>query len=357
MTGHSSPASASASLRFLVLCTAAVICTYSLDDSIHFAYTHFTMVHMTFHGRRAVRAENEFIRFTVTVEGGHIAEILEKSAGVNPLWIPPWPSIEPRSWSAEKFPGYGNDAESRLLAGIMGHNLCLDLFGPPSEDEAAAGLCVHGEAGVTAWDFAEYPEGFTARCLLPHGRIAFTRRISLSGRRVRIAETIENIEVYDRPIAWTQHVTIGPPFLERGRTEFRASFAGRSGALEVFTGAESSSGYTANALDASQEESWFIARSPSSGVAIGYVWRRSDFPWLGVWEENRSRTHRPWDGSTLTRGMEFGVSPWPETRRAMIERGEYRWLPAKGRLHAEYYVAIATTDIMPDGLRAFEALV
>jgi hypothetical protein len=40
--------------------------------------------------------------------------------------------------------------------------------------------------------------------------------------------------------------------------------------------------------------------------------------------------------------MEFGVSPIPESRRAMIDRGSlfgvpaYRWLPAKGRLTAEY---------------------
>src|SRR5690349_7816411 len=106
------------------------------------------MIETVFHGRRAIQIENDLTRVTFTVEGGHIAEILEKSTGVNPLWIPPWPSIEPSTYSASKHPEYGGDSESRLLSGIMGHNLCLDLFGPPSEDEAAAGLPVHGEAGV-----------------------------------------------------------------------------------------------------------------------------------------------------------------------------------------------------------------
>ena len=41
---------------------------------------------------------------------------------------------------------------------------------------------------------------------------------------------------------------------------------------------------------------------------------------MGIWEENRSRLQPPWNGRTITRGMEFGVSPMPETRRAMIER-------------------------------------
>ena len=35
---------------------------------------------------------------------------------------------------------YGGGADGRLLAGIMGHNLCLDIFGGPSAEEAAAGL-------------------------------------------------------------------------------------------------------------------------------------------------------------------------------------------------------------------------
>lgn len=45
-------------------------------------------------------------------------------------------------------PAYGADAESRLLSGLHGHNLCLDLFGPPSKEEEAVGMLVHGEAGM-----------------------------------------------------------------------------------------------------------------------------------------------------------------------------------------------------------------
>ena len=65
----------------------------------------------------------------------------------------------------------------------------------------------------------------------------------------------------------------------------------------------------------------FVAFSPDTRLAFGYVWRRADFPWLGIWEENQSRTHAPWNGRAVTRGLEFGVSPMPESRRAMVERG------------------------------------
>src|SRR4030095_10633319 len=52
----------------------------------------------TYHGRRAAAIENADLRVTVLEEGGHIAEIFDKRAGVNPLWTPPWPSLEPSSF-------------------------------------------------------------------------------------------------------------------------------------------------------------------------------------------------------------------------------------------------------------------
>src|SRR3954462_6052844 len=109
------------------------------------------MNEVSYRDRRAVQIENETIRVTVLVEGGHIAEILHKATGINPLWTPPWNSIEPSTYDPTKHPEYGEGAEGPLLAGIMGHNLCLDLFGGPSPEEAAAGITVHGEGSVAPY--------------------------------------------------------------------------------------------------------------------------------------------------------------------------------------------------------------
>src|SRR5450432_167755 len=98
------------------------------------------MLRTTFHNRPAVQLENSLIRVTVLADGGHIAEILDKATGVNPLWIPPW--------TAEAAADFGNNAETRLLRGIMGQGVCRELFGPPSAAEAAAGVVAHAEAGV-----------------------------------------------------------------------------------------------------------------------------------------------------------------------------------------------------------------
>jgi hypothetical protein len=134
---------------------------------------------VSFHNRRAAQIENGGVRLTVTAEGCHIAEILHKPSGVNPLWIPPWPSIEPSSWSGEKHPEYGADAESKLLSGIMGHNLCLDLFGAPSPEEAVAGMTVHGEASILPYQISFNDCELTAACFLPAAQLRFERCIRL----------------------------------------------------------------------------------------------------------------------------------------------------------------------------------
>jgi hypothetical protein len=287
-----------------------------------------------FHNRPAFRIENDFIRVTVSVRGGHIAEIQDLGTGVNPLWIPPW--IE------EKGVEFGNNCETRLLPDIMGHNLCLDLFGAPSEAEEKAGMVAHGEGGIETYTFTEVPCGLRSRCILPASQLAFERTLKLEGRTIRILETVENLSIFDRPIAWTQHVTLGPPFLEHGVTQFRWPYTNSS----VLSDA-----YTAYLMD---DPSWFLAWSPVLKIAIGYQWRRADFPWMGIWKENRGRVHSPWNGRTVTQGMEFGASPFPETRRAMIERGKfldtpcYRWIQAKQKLTAEYSATIRPAESMPE---------
>jgi hypothetical protein len=261
----------------------------------------------------------------------------------------------------------------------MGHNLCLDLFGPPSADEAEAGLRVHGEASLLAYSVRESSATELVQTLkMPAAQLAVERKITLDGSMVRITETVENLSIMDRPAAWTQHVTLGPPFLERGKTLFRAPATrsktlgagdvefdwpmlpkpdGSKEDLRTYTNAEASGGFTTHLMDPKRDDGYFLAWSPASQVLFGYVWKRADFPWLGIWEENHSRANAPWNGRTLTRGMEFGASPMPETRRAMISRnglfGEqgYRWLPARRKVTVEYCAFIGRASGIPDDVR------
>lgn len=344
------------------------------------------MTEVIFGGRQAVRIENDNLRVTVLKEGGHIAEIFDKRAGVSPLWIPQWASQEPSTFTVDSYDQFGSGEDAKLLAGIMGHNLCLDIFGGPSREEALAGLTVHGEASVDRYDISDVRDGLAMRLTLRLAQLKFSRSIQLHADRLRVQEALENLSGVDRPIGWTQHVTLGPPFLDPATTEFRASvtrsivsssdpgsnaylspgqefvwpMVPRAGGgladLRRMNKSAPASGYTAHLADPEREHAYFVAFSPQFRLAFGYVWRREDFPWLGIWEENRSRQHSPWCGREVTRGMEFGVSPFPETRREMVERGRlfgsptYAWIPAKGRLQAEYWICSQIAEAIPESL-------
>jgi hypothetical protein len=340
-------------------------------------------------GRRSISIENSHLRVTVLREGGHIAEIFDKQTGVNPLWTPPWPSIEPSTYDPALH-NYGSGSEAKLLAGIMGHNLCLDVFGGPSPEEAAAGITSHGEGSIALYSIEQADTRMTMRASLPLAQLHFERIVELQGRTVRIREAVDNLSATDRPIAWTQHVSLGPPFLEKGATQFRMSatrskvFEAEFGSadylrvgaefdwpmapgsgddyveecvdLRVVNNLPASSAYTAHLMDPLRDDAFFLTFAPRYRLAFGYIWKRTDFPWLGIWEENYSRTYAPWNGRTLARGMEFGVSPMPESRRQMIDRHRlfntptYRWLGARSRIELDYAALTWSADTVPESI-------
>ena len=339
-----------------------------------------------YRGRRAAAIENTDLRLTVLEGGGHIAEVLHKQSGVNPLWTPPWPSIEPGQYVAATDTTYGAGVESQLLAGIMGHNLCLDIFGGPSAEEYTAGLQPHGEASIVAYELSVRENEISAAATLPEAQLRVERRLRLISSVIQVFESVENLSATDRPVAWTEHVTLGPPFLTNGSTEFRASAsrskvyehpfgaadylaqgaifdwphapreAGGTADLRTFNDSPRSGAYTAHLMDPNHQDAFFVAFSQQHRLAFGYAWKQRDFPWMGIWEENRSRQQPPWNGQTITRGMEFGVSPFPESRREMIQRGElfgvpaYRWIPARTRIDVTYSIVCRVADQVPERL-------
>jgi hypothetical protein len=350
----------------------------------------FSPAFMGISHRRQVAVENDRLRLTVLPGGGHIAALTLRSNGVNPLWDPPWETIEPSQYDPNKHgKTYGTDVDGRLLAGIAGHNLCFDLFGVPTEEEAKAGLDVHGEASSADWQVEA--DGLEIRCRadFPLCGMGFERRLRLSegSNVVTVNEEAINRSGVDRPVGWTQHVTLGPPFLEKGKTRFHTS-AGASKAFEgefapghdrfpagaefqwpyaprigggfedlrALTDLAVSGAFTVHQMARGREQAFFTAWSPATKTAFGYVWQRSDFPWLGIWEENGGRAHAPWNGRTLTRGMEFGASPFPETRREALARGSLfgdptcRWIPAMGRASVEYRIFLTESEREPEAV-------
>ncbi len=329
------------------------------------------MAEAEYRGRRCWRIENDLVSATVLVEGGHVAALTHKRLALNPLWTPPWDSIEPSTYRSSSQPQYGSDSESKLLSGIMGHNLCLDLFGAPSPEEASAGLTVHGESSVVQYQALEVQSGqLRLAASLPLAGLRFERTLRLTGETLHFEETVRNESACDRPVAHTQHVTLGPPFLVPGETiidlpasrsrTFERDFGNlyqrgadflwpqapaggdRQRDLRKYPMEPKSSGYTTHLMEPAMGEGFFTVTTPSTSARLRYTWQRRDFPWVGIWIENCARQTPPWNGRTTTLGLEFGVSPMPETRRQMIDRGSlfgfpvYRWVAAKKSYSVSY---------------------
>lgn len=274
---------------------------------------------------------------------------------------------------------YGGDPAGAFLAGYTGHALCLDLFGMPDEHEAMRGVALHGEASTRPWSFSPAPGGCVGRVDLPVAQLSVERAISLaeSAALLFVTETVTNHGDSDREIHWVQHLSLGPPLLTPGKSRIFASldraktwplgYEGRDllrGDAE-FTWPNAPSvtgesvdlsvpfqrlrtGFVAAArVDPAHEFGWIVAANPDAGLALVCCFRREDFPWVAIWEENRARRGSPWNKTAQVRGMEFGTTPMPIGREAIRRLGLLfdtpvsRNLRARASLQARFAIGIA----------------
>jgi len=348
------------------------------------------------HGRPGFRLQSEWGYVSVLQGGGHICELVShKHGGVNPLWTPKWKTIDPVLYQEKKHRRiYGPPPEGKLLAGIAGHSISFDFFGPPSPEEVSAGHNTHGEAPVVSWrrkpqTNAPQPT-LVYEATLPQAQMHLQRTMTLDRTSpvVYCEETASNLSSFDRPISWNHHVTFGHPFLEPDVTLFDmpatrskvspASFSAQmriqpdaefqwpdapqkaGGVLNLRTSKSGQYGhYTAHLLDQKIENAFIAVCNPRLRLLVLYVFKRNDYPWIGNWEESYSRSHTPWNGRELCRGFEFSTTPFPIPRRETIANGElfgestYVWLPAKGRSTTRYMVAMVE---VPDSFIGVEAV-
>jgi catechol 2,3-dioxygenase-like lactoylglutathione lyase family enzyme len=345
----------------------------------------------TFHGRRAWVLSNGWIRVSVLAGGGHIAEARlisdDPKKNLNPMRVPHYPTIEPHEYDAARHDAiYGGEPNRWIASGYMGQLLCFPIYGPPSADEARAGLGHHGEAPIVEWKKMKIEVDAAGATLwygadLPKTRFRVERSVNVPrGMRVaRVREWVENLEPFDRPINWMEHATFGPPFAEPGKTIFDTSGtrgqvkAGKDGSLRAGSAVEwpkgvapegtpadlrafqarpHSGAYYALRLDPARNEQFFTMYHPGYRVMIGYLFPSAGSPWIGDLQENRSITTPPWKGEVVARGIEFGSSPFDEGLRKSVERGalfdtpSYEWIGARQRLDREYTIFLSE---IPEG--------
>ncbi len=343
-----------------------------------------------YHGRKAWNLQNDKLSVVITPGGGHIASMTLRSgpaAGLNPLWLPPWRSVEPGNWQGGY---YGDPPGAPLLSSILGDNICLDFFGAPSKPETDAGIPVHGEAPCLNWKVDKVTgSSLTYSTTLPAAQMHAVRKITLTrgSTAIWIDETVTNLSPLDRPFGWNQHVTLGPPFLREGESFYDLSVswskvyprefskeerlkrgaefewpnapASKGGEIDLreYPKGKPNSDFTAGLIPANRKWGFFTAVNVKKGLVIGYVWPRKEWPWIANWEENHSRSGKPWLGKAVARGMEFGTTPYPDSRRDMVTMGQlhgtpvYRWISAKATQKISYGAFVAAVPAGTTGVK------
>jgi hypothetical protein len=328
------------------------------------------------HGRRAFVLENERMRVATLPGGGFLGEIRFKSGdpklSVNPLRVPHYPTIDPFEYDAARDGGlYGTGMQRRLMSGYRGHYLCFPHFGPSSDAEFRNDYGQHGEALDVEWklDGVDQNSGDVAlrySAQLPKTQDRVERSILLPGAETvgYVEESVENRTQYDRPMQWVQHVTLGPPFLEAGKSRVDASasraavgnglelseaawpeFRGRGGQttnLRVFSG---NTGMWL--MDASRPKGYFTMYNSGYGVLIGYIFETAPNRWVLDWQENQRMQEKPWNGKAAARAVCIGDSPFAVGLRQAVERGSapgvpvYSWIQARQKRTQRYLFFLA----------------
>ncbi|MGE5111489.1 MAG: hypothetical protein ACM3JB_11565 [Acidobacteriaceae bacterium] len=298
--------------------------------------------------RPAVALSNGKVELITLVGGGHIASFRFAGRGPNLLFEAPWTTVDPAAHRETQAAGKTTATGlGRYLSGFTGHALALGYYGPPSKAAAREGLSYHGEAACSLWRIVKATGGNTARVAmdvhLPVSGLRFSREIELRPAEpfARIREIVTNERNSENFFQWMECATFGEPLLApkvsivsfpgfRGHTS-ESSFDGHDLlaknqqfrwpiAASVHGGScdlrqafhQDGRGYEAAVLlDTTRDRGFIAVFNPELRIAAGYTFPRDIFPWVALWEENRTKTSSPWNGTTRARGIEFGTSPFP----------------------------------------------
>lgn len=313
-----------------------------------------------FETRPGLIIENNKLELVMLKNGGAFASFTLKAdaSKTDPLWNPARMARE-----HNRTPRFGDS---------VGHFVCVDGFGPTSNEERAAGYEGHGEAHRQAWqlltsDTRNGVNSFTFRTSLPLMHELFTRRVEVveNEQVVYVESTLENLLAFDRPVNWAEHATIGAPFLAPGKTvvdaatgqcqsrpyenqpvrrlasgkDFQYPMAvGRDGKMIDVRGVPdppNSLDHTGCTVDPARRLGFVTAINTEKEMMLGYLWRRQEYPWLQEW------MNYPASGE-LSRGLEFGTQPFDVSHRQTIDMGSmfgvptFRWMPARTTITSRF---------------------
>jgi hypothetical protein len=277
------------------------------------------------YGVSKLSLENTKAAVVVDAYGGAITGFYLKEDGLNPL------SFE---LPLDEMPS--RDA----TISYKGHFLCLGRWGPPSAGEQAAGVVKHGDFATIRWEaLPGHNDGeLLMRAVSQVEGLQVKRRILLDKQSpvYFVEEAVTNVNPLGRFYNMVQHPTIAAPFLDSTTRVFCNAGTGFCQS-ERISPDESCSKWPLGisdggcSVDLSMSDKpdnnvysfimekgarfgWVVAYTVATRLLIGYIWRRSDFPWVNFWQD--------WsDGVMRYRGLEFGTTGVHEPLHRIVGTG------------------------------------
>jgi hypothetical protein len=281
---------------------------------------------VTLRGVPAVVLENELLRVTVLLHGGHVVEFNHKPRDLDLVWLTPG-GVRAAGDPAEYFDTYPGGWQEVVPNG-----------GAPARYRGAA-LGQHGEAAGLPWecevvedDPARVAVRLTVRTIRTPFRLAKVLALDSGSARLTVTEELANLSPVEVHAMWGQHLAYGQPFLRPGcritlpdgvrvlphpeavNPPRRAVAAGgpypwpRVPApdgtptdLSVIPapGAPSDVVYLTGFT-----EGWYELRRPDGGPGVRVCWDAAVLPYLWLWHEFGDTTGYPWWGQAYVVGLE-----------------------------------------------------
>jgi len=272
-----------------------------------------------------VKLENSKIILCINLSGGAIFDFHRKDNAVNPINFRTNDKNEPP---------------------FMGHFLCFDRWGPPSEAEKKYGFNHHGEVNTQCWEILSQEKKdntgkeVVMRCILPMGKLQLTRKIKLSDSYpvFFVTEEIKNLNTYGRMYNIVQHVSLAPPFLDKttlfdNNTEQgfenkedgsldqedpvihwpEAEYQGKTINLRNFSDPwPRVSSFVYNEKD---RYAWVTACNPAKNLLLGYAWQVKEYPWINFWRSMENDI-------PMAFGMEFGTTGLHESMPVVAKKAK-----------------------------------
>lgn len=260
-----------------------------------------------------IELENNKSIVAVDLFGGAIADFHLKNININPLSF---------SFIKEQMP-----ENNKAGAPYKGHFLCLGRWGEPSIGEINSGLPNHGQFANILWNIDKTKEqnilNMSAKASLEGLNIK--RKIILDNENsvFLVKEIVKNINPLGRLYNMVQHPSLASPFLQETTLIDCNGSAGFDQALYKKIGAnilqwpdakddrqnntdlrKSVTPYNSVfsfVIKKEDEYGWVTAYSPMHHLLFGYTWKRSDYPWIHLWQHYN-------EGIIQYRGIEFGTA-------------------------------------------------